>query len=603
MHGGLPASHYDPERAPGPWYANGLVTERPNAIYATPLITTVTLTGSLAPAMYFFEEPVDDAGADEGEYRNFVICVESGEVNVYKVSEDMDNFGTLLNTKTFTATSTQPMGQPAKWNDGTNTEWYLPLGDNGKINKLTGIASGTAADTWSAGTNTADARLLQVVGNRLMRATNENRVSLLPRAGNPTADASWGSDFFVGDPSAQITALGEAGGLAYIAKEDGFYEWDTVGQAVNIFPEIGFAPRNGQGMVYWHGGFVIPARSGLWWTRTGAPIGPDSNPNSLFLSKSLGLIETARNGMWGGLFPFGKYLFALYQARGTSSVLFAGVERDPQLHPPGWGPLVWHAVASFGGSLANFHGCYVSQRSEADVGAVDEYPYVWYPSGSANVRYQQRDHDGSPFISYAAQSNLSAGTQVAYVSNIDFGFPRIRKQFRMVDGYTENLITGHAWQLRVGVDGASTTSLGADLTVTNDDGYFQRFWTQDSGDVGRYLTFGLQWSSSGDITDVTHPYVRDVRIHAVLLPTSAQVWTFNFFVEDGTAKTAKKLRSELEGYLQDLKQYELPDGDTINGVMVGLRLLRADEIRDLNPDKQPPPKYVLQATVRQMVSA
>ncbi|MEE9149968.1 MAG: hypothetical protein V3U27_21530 [Candidatus Tectomicrobia bacterium] len=600
FHGGLPEARYDPVRSPGPWYATGLITERPNYIYATPIVVDTTLTGAANPPMYYFEEPVGDSGADDGEFRIYAIAQEAAETNVYKVSEDQDNFGTLLNTRTISTTPTQPCGQPAKWNNGSNTRWYHGNGDNDTIERLDAIASGTSNDTWTAAA-AADARLLQVVGNRLMRSTNENQVSLLPRAGDPLTEASWGSDFFVGEVSAQITALGEAGGLAYVAKEDGFYEWDTVGQPVNIFPEIGFAPRNGQGMKYWHGGFMIPAKSGLWWTRTGSPVGPDSNPNSLNLNLSTGIIETGRNGRWGGVFPYGKYLFAIYQATATNSVLFAGVERDTQLHPPGWGPLVWHVVASYAGDLNDFSGCHVSERSEANPGVVTEYPYVWFPKGD-NLSHQQRDHDGSPFISYAAQSNLDSGTQVAYASDIDFGFPRVLKQFRKVDGFSEALVTGHAFQIKVGIDGNSIANLGSALG-SSDDGYWERFFTQDSSDTGRYLTLGFSWSSSGDITDVTHALLKDIRVHAVLLPDTAQVWTFNFWVADGMVKTAKKLRSELEAFLQDLKQYELPDGDKINGVMTGIRLLRADEIRDLFPDMQPPAKYILQATVREMVSS
>ncbi|KKK96118.1 hypothetical protein LCGC14_2665990, partial [marine sediment metagenome] len=77
----------------------------------------------------------------------------------------------------------------------------------------------------------ADARHLKVVGNTLVRSTNENQVSILPRASDPMTEADWGGGFFAGDVSHDITELGEAGGLSYIAADNAFFEWDLVGEA------------------------------------------------------------------------------------------------------------------------------------------------------------------------------------------------------------------------------------------------------------------------------------------------------------------------------------------------------------------------------------
>ena len=593
--GGLAYYSYDPRTA-GAMLSEGLLVNERGFIRAAPAITTVTLTGAANPPNYFFETTVNDGGADDGQPVLYVIANEAAEVNVYKISLDSGDFGTLLNTKTFSVTPTQPCGQPAEWNDGSNTKWYLGLGDStNRIQRLTTIVSSTSDDTWTPSSD-ADARQLKVVGNRLMRSTNENQVSLLPRAGNPLTEASWGSDFFVGDVSRNITELGEAGGLAYIAKEDGFYEWDTVGQATNIFPEIGKATRNGQGMKYWHGGFGIPAASGLWWTRTGEPIGPDSNPENRGVHPSFS-IGFLKHGHWHGSAPFGANLYGYYTPPAS---IFAHIiwmrERDA-IDPSGWGPIISHTAALGTGDLDDFHGMHITELSENTSTIIK--PALWFADGN-NVSFIFLDNDGKPLIEQGA-TDINSNEVNIFSGDITFGFPKVLKQLRVIEGWAENLNTNHSFQFAVFRDGgAGASDVGAAITT---DGFFQRFWTQDSNDTARALVLQCGFTATSNTTDQNGPYLRDVSLRAVALPNTAQIWTFNFYVRDDMVRTAKGLRSELEGYLQDLKQYELPDGDTINGVMTAIRLLRADEIHELFSDMQPPPKYVLQAQVRQMVSA
>ena len=190
FHGGFAYSKYDPRTA-GNVVNTGLVTNEPNVIGAPVDDLIVALTGAANPPNYFFEATVNDAGADDGQPVLYVIACESGEVNVYKISLDSGDFGTLLNTKTFTVTTTQPMGRPAKFNDGSSTRWYLGLGDNGKIQRLDSVVSGTAADTWTASGN-ADARHLRVVGSDLYRTRNENLVNVLPYGSDPMTNGNWG---------------------------------------------------------------------------------------------------------------------------------------------------------------------------------------------------------------------------------------------------------------------------------------------------------------------------------------------------------------------------------------------------------------------------
>ncbi len=599
FHGGVAYSTYNPRQAGVFNYSSGNpLGHIQNEIVAPAAVNRVTLTGAANPPNYFFETNVGSTSS--GKPVLYIIANEAAEINVYKISLDSADFGTLLVTKTFSVTPTQPCGQPAEWNNGTDTRWYLGLGDStNRIQRLATVATGSNADTWTASSD-ADARQLKVVGNRLMRSTNENQVSLLPRAGNPLTEASWGSDFFVGDVSANITELGEASGLGYIAKEDGFYEWDTVGQAVNVFPAIGRAERNGQGMVYWHGGFLIPTASGLWWTRTGAPVGPDSNPYNYGNQASVGAIGYLKQGRWNGLVPFGPYIFGVYVvSSGTTARVMWGRERDPDIDPPGWGPIVWHDINNEAADFDDHHGIFISELSE--FGASDVRPSLWIGGGAAGegVTHRFLDRDGG-VISRRGDIDLDTSGTVTS-GRFDFGLPNVNKQLGVIEAFVEDFgsVVG---SFRWGVfrDGGSLENVGATITA---DGFVQRFWTQDSNDTARELNVRLTWIGSSSLTNTNGPRVKNPVVRAVALPDTAQIWTFNFWVADGMVKTAKKLRSELEAFKNDLKQYELPDGDKVNGAMTSIRLLRADEIRELFSDMQPPPKYVLQAQVREMVSA
>lgn len=603
FHAGAGYGKYHPAKSPGFVLGGAFGTNEPNVIRMPPATTEITLDNDGAPVQYSFEATVNDSGADDGQPVLYLIAPEAAEINVYKISMDSGDFGTLLNTKTFATTPTQPCCRPVEWNNGSATEWYLGLGDNGKINKLTSIVSGTSADTWSTGTNTADARHLKVVGNELVRSTDENNVSTLPEGGDPTNESEWSGNFGVGGASSNITELGEASGLGYIAKEDGFYEWDLVGEATNIFPEIGKATRNGQGMVYWHGGFLIPSDSGLWWTRTGKPVGPDSNPNNRGNHGTATGDDLLRHGRWMGLAPFGPYIYGMYADGSlTSMVLLQGHERDVD-DPPTWGPIIWQTVAFDKSSVTDFHGIIITETSEFS--STETHPVIWYGGGNtggAQIEWTFLAKDGAT-PSKRGEVDLQTAaqaTQGLVSGDFDFGFPRTLKQLRKIDGWAEDFTTtDYVVSFNVHRDGGSTQQVGS----VNSDGFFELFFTQDDKDTAYSIQVILSWAPLSTLTDTGGPHVRDVMVHAVALPDTAQVWTFNFLAEDQSSKTAKKIRSELEGYLQDLKQYELPDGDKINGVMTGLRLLRADEIRDLKPDMQPPPKYVLQAQVRQMVSS
>ncbi len=522
----------------------------------------------------------------------YAISVEPGEVNVYKISLDNTNFGTLLNTKSFSVVTTQPMGKPAEWNNGSNTYWTLGLGDNGKIQQLTTIAAGTSDDTWTASAD-ADARHLIVVGNQLIRSTNENQVSVLARASDPMTEANWGSDFYVGDVSHNITELGEASGLNYLASDNGFFEWDLIGEAINVLPAIGEASRNGQGMVYYHGGFLIPADSGLWWTVTGEPIGPDSNPNNRANDPSLGSAAYFKHGRWMGLATFGAYVYGLYvSSAGTSAYLAMGRERDAS-DPPGWGPLVWQVIALPTADFNDFHGVFIAGTSRFS--AAEMRPSLWYANGN-DVGYIWLDKDGAPL---SRRGDIDLATSGSVTSGrIDEGMPNVPKQLWAIEGWAEDFgsVTG-TFQFNVYRDGGSSEAVGSTITA---DGFFRKFWTQDTNDTARTHLINVTWTGSSSLTDTNGPHLRDVVVREVALPRVSREWVVLFMVEDEQAKTAKKIRSELEGYVGDLKKFTLPDRDTFNGVMGKPRMLRADEIDKLTPRNQEPPKYVISAPIKEM---
>jgi hypothetical protein len=589
FHGGLAYSEYTPQTA-GILLTNGPLSHAPNVIRAPLAATAVTLTGAANPPMYSFEATVNDSGADDGQPVLYIIANEAAEINVYKISLDSGDFGTLLNTKTFAITPTQPCGRPAEWNDGSNTRWLVPLGDNGFIQRLDSVVSGTASDTWTG--DDADARHLKVVGNQLIRSTNENQISILSRGVSAIAESGWGGDFFAGDVSSNITELGEASGLGYIAKENGFFEWDLEGEAENVFPEIGNAPRNGQGMLYWHGGFLIPATQ-LWWTRTGKPVGPESNPNNRANDPSLGNAEYLKHGRWMGLAAFGEYDYGLYvSSLGTTAHVVFGRERATE-DPPGWGPIIWHSLDIATADLDDFHGIFITETSE--FGASDVRPCLWFAVGN-NISYIWLDKDGSPS---GRRGDIDVGTTGLIVTGLfDFGLARVTKQLQVIEGWAEDFgAVNGTWRFSVYRDGGSSETVGATITS---DGFFQRFWTQDTNDIARSMLVSLGWAGNSNLTSSSGPHLRDVMVRAVAVPDVTREWTFLFAVEDEQSKTAKKIRSELEAYVGDMKKYTLPDRDTFNGVMGKPRMLRADEINRLTPRNQEPPHYVIAATVREM---
>ncbi|KKN41164.1 hypothetical protein LCGC14_0725940 [marine sediment metagenome] len=600
FHGGLAYSIYDPRQA-GAITNTSMLIDQPNIIRPPVAPTTVTLSTNLNPPAYYFETLVNDGGADEGQPVLYVIVpvtAEPSSVLLEKISLDSGDFGTLLNSKAFTVTHLpgDPICQPAEWNDGTDTFWRLGLGDNGKIQELQTIASGTSNDTWNASAD-ADARHLKLVGNRLYRSTDENQISILPRASDPMAEANWGDDFFIGDVSKEVTAIGESGPFAMVAKEDGFYEFDGIGEATNVFPEIGRGDgtglNNGQGMVFWHGGFMIPAASALWWTVTGEPVGPDSNPNNTANDPSLGSASYLRHGHWAGLAAFGKYIYGLYiSSAGTDAYLLQGRERDSS-DPPGWGPLIWTSIDLVTANFDNFRGIFISELSEFS--SSETRPSLWYPHGN-HVRYVWLDKDGAVA---SRRGDIDLATSGSVTSGrIDGGMPNVPKQLWAIEGWAEDFgsVSG-SFQFNVYRDGGSSEAVGSTITS---DGFFRQFWTQDSNDTGRTLLVNVTWTGSSSLTDTNGPHLRDVVVREVALPRVSREWMVLFMVEDEQAKTAKKIRSELEAYVGDMKKYTLPDRDTFNGVMGKPRMLRADEIDRLTPRNQEPPKYVISAPIKEM---
>ena len=526
--------------------------------------------------------------------------------HAYKIG--VGDFGTLLSTETFALTPTQPMGRPALWYDGTNTQWRVPTGDStNDMQSLTAIASGTGNDTWEptdSGTCDAAARHLQVVGQKLYRTTGNNLVQILARNTDPTTDSNWTGDHNVGSDATKITDIVESGGLCYLAKEDGFYEWDGEGDADNVFPAIGRAERNGQGTIWWHGGFLIPAAS-LWWTRTGKPVGPDSNPNYSAHHPAIALAQGAfvKFGRWMGLAGFGEYVYAYYvNATGSKASILQGRERDSS-DPPGWGPIVWQVVAVTGASGADFddfHGIHITELSEYN--ATEIRPCLWYANGNV-VSYLWLDKDGG-VASRRGQMDL-ATSAVLTGGFIDGGTP-VNKQLRVIEGTAEDFgtVTG-TWQFQVYRDGAAAENVGATITA---DGAFERFWTQDSADIAKGVNIRLVWVGSANITNTNGPHLKDLRLRMLPLPDTADAWTFLVYAKEETMRTAKKIRTEIEGYANDLKKFELPDGDSFNGIVTGIRMLRANEIRELTVDRDdkgkalPLPRYIMAVTVREMVS-
>lgn len=514
----------------------------------------------------------------------YAISVEEGEANASKVSMNDANFGTLLKTKTWSGVMTKPMGRPAEWTSGGSTVWLMPLGDNVLIDSLTAIAASTSADTWSGGTD-AYARHLLVVKDQLYRLAGDNQINILARNTDPETDANWTGAHYVGDAGRKVTDLAQVTGVCAIPKEDGLWEFDGVATAANILPELGLAERNGQGLSYGRGGFFVPGVGGLYWTRTGEPIGPESHDDTHTANDpSIGAGEYFKHGRWMGTVSYNGHFYGLYvNSVGTSALVVWGY--------PAGNEWRFYALASVTADFDDFHGIYVSETSKFS--ATETRPCLWFANGN-NLSYIWLDKNGAPML---RRGDVDVAVSAKATSGrIDFGYPRVPKQLRYISGWAEDMVTSNTFILQVYRDGSTVETVG---TITT-DGYFDEYWTQDTDDTCRSLLFSVAWAAAGDKTDLDGPHLRDSQIHAVLQPTVTRVWEFLLMAEDKPARTAKAIRAEWEAYIGDLLKFELPDNDSFTGVAAPLEMLRADEISRLTPRNQEPPRYVFRATIREM---
>ncbi|KKL71212.1 hypothetical protein LCGC14_2097200, partial [marine sediment metagenome] len=245
----------------------------------------------------------------------------------------------------------------------------------------------------------------------------------------------------------------------------------------------------------------------------------------------------------------------------------------------------------------DFHGVTITETS--DFTSSEVRPCLWYANAN-NVQYIWLNKDGTP-MSVRGEIDTITGSASVISGRLDFGLPRVTKQLWKFDGWAEDMSVGdYSFRLTVYRDGGSAENVDDAITA---DGYFESFWTQDTNDTARVILVEVKWSGTQNLTDLNGPHLRDVMVRAVAQPDVTREWTFLFAVEDEQGKTAKKIRSELEGYVGDLKKYTLPDRDTFNGVMGKPRMLRADEISRLTPRNQEPPHYVISCVVREMSGA
>jgi hypothetical protein len=131
------------------------------------------------------------------------------------------------------------------------------------------------------------------------------------------------------------------------------------------------------------------------------------------------------------------------------------------------------------------------------------------------------------------------------------------------------------------------------------DGFWRRYWTQDTSDVARSFLLFIDWTGSDNLTSQSGPRLRNVVVRMEAQPKTSQLWTLLLHVADD-GNTALALRSELEGYRGDLLKFTLPHETAFNGVLNSTRLLRDDEIGELDWDQQDPPKYVIACEVKEM---
>lgn len=356
---------------------------------------------------------------------------------------------------------------------------YQPLGKVANAVKLTNVTASTG-DTWGAlgsdvpvvaFTTQIDGSVLKLVRGRATTATGPaNLVSL------SSDDTTWGSDFDVGDETADIVKMVDSGVEFHVGKEDNLYAANGASVSWKLTDEVEVDESHGTGLTAGHGTKAAWYNHGalLFFKDEGVrprDIGMDSNPqnrripNISYEPYRGEYLEGAKRGNW-------RYdLYRVTESSVTRTYIIAShFLRDRGL----W---IRHTYDRFDGVA---RGMYIDKKYRL---------WTAYATGGTYLYYQIGE-DGSPD---AGRNNIGYGakstTYYTYGSEMDIELEVTNKQLWQFFILARDIDATCPVQLIVHRDEGAEESVGSAITASS---VSKVYWTNGTNDTATRFRWGVK---------------------------------------------------------------------------------------------------------------
>ena len=535
------------QQTPGGEYFTENIDTTGRGLRLGPKVTTIAMAAGDIPANetgVFFE-----TRNTSGDRRLYFYCaIDADTIRLTKFDPVADTRITGSSQPldvTVTSSSNLDAGRPAEF-EGF---WYTCFGcfdqaSTHALKQLTSCVATTGADTWTnIDTMTSAVDLLLVITSvdgvtRLLRHTEERYIQLCES--NASGDGPLDAANWAPSPGHRVgntmSALGgtNAGGIVYIAKQDGLFTFDITGNSWAVIPlqspisdsnTVAQNPRNMMGTFAFGDIVFYPSIYGLYRVIGLSRVrmaGPESIKGYYAVPNISPPIKLSH---YGGTFA-GEWLYFIYtDDTNDNYAQILACQLGP--HPSGH-PLIIHTLVKRANEIRSLH--------------VDEaYKLWWSEPGQDRIAYIQLGSDGSP--NGGVRGAASTATYEWYGPEIDFGEPEVTKQFRYAFIEQEAGASEVSWQLKAYRDSGSVESVGSPFTTTQANNIN---WTVGTTDTGRRLRLRLTATGTGD-HDATDPKILRIVVYArtadvmrvVLTPQNVRNKRSRF----DTAKIIRKLKN------------------------------------------------------------
>ena len=403
--------------------------------------------------------------------------------NMFRYNYDTSGGPTLAGTQAIA--SATAIGQPAK----LSGKWYAGMGNGTFAYRLDDASSDTGwvITDWKAGhLSTFQKGILPTAARSNTTNTNVVDINDISAGGN-VADA-WTSDSQkVGDSTTAITALVEAAGNLYVAKEDSLYEFGTEAESRNAIPFLSrgkIDSENGKGTIAFGNIIIYPSKDGLWRYiigRSALPIGV----NTLRRWRAPAAISIPKGGRHAQAVYSGEYIYVLLNQVG--SYLLQGRFRQSD-DTPGH-EIILHPVLTLPGCKGM---------------GIDSLNRLWLKgvsslSASRNIFVIELAPDGS-----LDTTNRKGQASTVHTIQLDERNPGRPQDMVQLRRYTVDLEgtwdSTTSLQFRVYLDNAAVASIENPITAS---GVTTRNWTVGTSDTAYRFRPELQVTTNSSYTPLT----------------------------------------------------------------------------------------------------